>query len=50
MNGKNSDKDKFENIAKELECGESEDALDKAFDALTLELGKEDKDKESPKD
>ncbi len=36
-----SDKDKFENIAKELECDESEDALDKAVEGLSLETEKD---------
>jgi len=35
------DKDKFENIAKELECDESEDALDKAVDKLNLDTEEE---------
>lgn len=30
------DNDAFENVAKELECDESEDALDKAMDGLKV--------------
>jgi len=41
------DKDKFENIAKELECDESDDALDKAMDDLSVKVEKE---KEDPKE
>lgn len=51
-----SDKQKecFEEVARSLECDESDDALDKAMEGLNLEVDKEEKneknEKESPKD
>jgi|GEM_PF-2704820 len=41
MNKEKENKDKFENIAKELECDESENALDKVMDKLDLETEKD---------
>lgn len=41
MTKKSEDKDSFENIARELECDESEDALDKAVSGLNLKPDKE---------
>ena len=40
------DKDKFENIAKELGCDESDDALDRAVEDLNLESKKDEDQKE----
>ncbi|CAA0112342.1 Uncharacterised protein [Halioglobus japonicus] len=37
------DKDKFENIAKELECDESEDALDKVMEGLKVKIEQKEK-------
>ncbi|MCF7980730.1 MAG: hypothetical protein K9K86_02025 [Pseudomonadales bacterium] len=34
MNEDKQEKDKFENIAKELECDTSDEALDKAFGSI----------------
>lgn len=34
-------KDRFESVAKELECDESDDALDKAMKDLSLETEKD---------
>lgn len=41
------EKDKFENIARELGCDESDDALDRAFEALEV---KQDEKKEPDND
>tara|TARA_R110002096_G_scaffold82336_4_gene191628 strand:+ start:1099 stop:1245 length:147 start_codon:yes stop_codon:yes gene_type:complete len=38
MTEKKNDKDKFENIAKELECDESDDALDKVIESLKVKV------------
>lgn len=46
MTREKSDKDKFENIAKEIECDESEDALDKALGSLDVKTDKDDTPKE----
>jgi len=43
---KSRNKDKFENIAKELGCDESENALDKAIESLNLENEKKEPKKE----
>ena len=46
MSRNQDNKDKFENIAKELECDDSEDALDKVMDKLDLEAEEEGSEEE----
>ncbi|WP_162931481.1 hypothetical protein [Teredinibacter turnerae] len=42
------DKDKFENVAKELGCDESEEALDRAFKKLDVKQEPADSKEEDP--
>lgn len=46
MSREKADRDKFENVAKDLGCDESEGALDKAIDKLNVQTDKEDPKKE----
>tara|TARA_B100001540_G_scaffold317330_1_gene350044 strand:- start:376 stop:522 length:147 start_codon:yes stop_codon:yes gene_type:complete len=46
MGGEVSKSDKFEDVARDIECDESEDALDKALDSLNVKTDKEDAPKE----
>lgn len=40
--------ERFKHVAKELECDESEDALEKAFSGLDPKLKKKGADKQAP--
>ena len=41
MSGNEKQQDRFENVAKDIGCDESEDALDKAFEKINPKVEKE---------